>query len=129
MSACSSAGGLPRKPRLPFGDELLGVGVGQRRDAELGLADQLREDASGPERHERAEDRVLDDAGEELGAAREHRLDQDWRADALSGLANLVLSRETERNPAGFGLVRAGLRALDNCGKTELGGSCHCFLL
>ena len=49
-------------------DELLGVLVGQRRDPEPGLADELGEHAAGAEGDERAEDRVLDDPREELGA-------------------------------------------------------------
>ena len=66
----ASAGGAPRKPRtsrLPCREhELLGIDVGQRRDPEGGFADQLGEDAAGAERDERAEDRVLDDAGQQL---------------------------------------------------------------
>src|SRR5581483_7501251 len=42
-------------------DELLGVHVGQRRDPERRCADQLGENAAGPERDEGAEHRVLDD--------------------------------------------------------------------
>ena len=51
------------------GDELLGVDVGQRREPERRLADQLGEHAAGAERDERPEDGILDDAGEQLGAA------------------------------------------------------------
>ena len=51
--------------RLAAVDELLGVDVGERRDPERRLADQLGEDAAGPERDERAEDRVLHDARRE----------------------------------------------------------------
>ena len=93
---------------LAAGDELLGVTVRERRDPERRLADQLGEDAARPERDERAEDRVLDDAGEELGAARDHRLDDDRRADALGRLAHGLLVGEVERDAAGLGLVRPG---------------------
>ena len=46
--------------------ELVRVDVGQRRDSERRVADQLGEHAAGAERDERAEDRILDDAGEQL---------------------------------------------------------------
>ena len=49
--------------------ELLRVDVGERRDPERGVADQLGEHAAGPEGDERAEDRILHDPGEQLGAA------------------------------------------------------------
>jgi hypothetical protein len=52
--------------RLAAGDELLGVDVGERRDPEGRIADQLREDAAGAEGDERAEDRVLDDSCQQL---------------------------------------------------------------
>src|SRR5918994_6762552 len=82
---------------LPTRDELAGVGVGQRRDTELGLSDQLREDAPRPEGDERAEDRILDDPREELGAALEHQLDDDRQADATGRLTNVVFAAEAER--------------------------------
>ena len=55
--------------RLAVVHELLRVDVGERRDAEARVADQLGEDAAGPERDERPEDRVLDEPGEQLGSA------------------------------------------------------------
>ena len=97
-SAAASAGGCPRKPAtslpgLAGQDELLGVVERERRDPELRLADQLGEDAAGAERDERAEDRILDDAGEQLGAAANHRLDEHRRADPLGGRAHRILVR------------------------------------
>ena len=47
---------------LALGDKLLGVHVGQRRDSEGCVADQLGEDSAGPDRDERPEDGILDDA-------------------------------------------------------------------
>ena len=63
-------------PGLAGKDELLGVVERERRDPELRLTDQLGEDAAGAKRDERAEDRILDDTGEELGAAADERLDE-----------------------------------------------------
>ena len=73
-SASASAAGAPRKPpnelsSLAAVHELVGVAVGQRRDPEVRAADQLCEDAARSEGDERPEDRVLHDAGEQLGAA------------------------------------------------------------
>ena len=56
-------------PGLARRDELLRVGVGQRRDPEAGAADQLGLDAAWAERDQRAEDRILHDAREQLDAA------------------------------------------------------------
>ena len=56
-------------PGLALAEELVCVDVGQRCDAESGLADQLGKDAARAEGDERAERRVLDDAGEKLDAA------------------------------------------------------------
>src|SRR5580765_1952729 len=61
-------------PRLAGRYECLGIGVRERRDAELSLADQLGEHAAGAEGDERAEHRILDDPGEQLGATAYHRL-------------------------------------------------------
>src|SRR6266545_4474886 len=52
--------------RLSAHNELLGVDVGQRRDAERGLPDQLGKHAARAEADEGPEDRILDDADEEL---------------------------------------------------------------
>ena len=54
---------------MPDVDELVRVDVRQRREPEVGVADQLGEHAARAEGDERAEDRVLRDAGEELDAA------------------------------------------------------------
>ena len=87
-------------PALPPVHELLGVDVGERRDPEGRVADQLGEDAAGAEGDERAEDRVLDDAREQLGAALQVRLDDHRRADPLGRGAHLLLVREVERDAA-----------------------------
>ena len=125
MRACSSAGGLPRKPRhelacLPFGGELPGVGVGRRRDAELGLADQFRGDARGPNATSGPR------AGSWTMPARARRCP---RASVRPGPGDRSAQRpreprprsRTKRDPAGLGLVRAGLRALDDRRKAQLG--------
>ena len=72
-------------PGLARGDELVGVDVGQRRQPEVGVADQLGEHAAGAEGDERAEDGILGDAREELDAALDHRLDDHRAADPLRG--------------------------------------------
>ncbi len=87
-----------------------------------GVADQLGEDAAGPERDERAEDRILDEPGQQLGAAAEHRLHDDREADPLGGRPNRRLVLEVERDAAGLGLVRAGGGRLDDGREAELGG-------
>ena len=79
--------------------EVLGVGVGQRGDADLGVADDLGEHAAGPERDERPEHRVLDDAGEQLGAAADHRLDQRRQADPRQRLAPARARRAGRARP------------------------------
>src|SRR5207248_1512496 len=96
--------------RLPAPDELLGVDIGERRDPEARVADQLGENAAGTERDERPKDRVLDDAREQLDAAAQERLDEHGSADALRRRVHLFLVAEVERDAAGFGLVRAGRR-------------------
>ena len=105
---------------MPVSDELLGVGERQRCDPELGLADQLGEDAAGAERDERAEGRILDDAGEQLGATADHRLDDHWQADPLDRGPDVLLGREVERDAPGLRLVRARLGRLDDDGQAEL---------
>ena len=58
------------------------VDVGERGDPECRLADQLCEDPSRTESDQRAEHRVLDEAGQELGRPLDHRLDERRCADA-----------------------------------------------
>src|SRR5918912_4044566 len=106
---------LPAEPAdeatsFSVGNELLRIRIGQRRDPELGLSDQLGKDAAGPERNEWAEYRVLHDPGEELRAPFEHRLDDHGQPDSRRGLAHLVLVAEAEGDGAGFRLVRTRLR-------------------
>ena len=73
-SAAASAGGAPRKPATsrpalpPATSSSASTSVsGAMRNARL--ADQLGQHAARPERDQRAEDRVLHDAGEQLDAA------------------------------------------------------------
>ena len=103
--------------------ELLGVMVGQRRDAEPGLSDELGEDAAGAAGHERTEDRVLDDPREELRTSLDHRLDENGRADALDRDANGVVVSQVEGEPADVGLVCPGERGLDDDRESELARS------
>ncbi len=91
-------------------DELLRVELGQGCQAELGRADQLRERAARPEGDKGPEQRVLDDAGEQLGAVLEERLDDDRRPDPLDGGPNLLLVAKVERDAADVGLVHARRR-------------------
>src|SRR4029453_7511870 len=65
-----------KEPGLPRDNELLRVDIGQRRDAEPRSADELGLHAAWAEGDERAEDRILDDADEQLDALR-HRLPDD----------------------------------------------------
>ena len=94
-------------PGLAAVDELFCVAVGERRDPEIGFADQLGEDATGAEGDQRPEDRVLHDAGQELGAADDHRLDDQRPADPLGRGSHGVGVREIEGDAAELGLVRA----------------------
>ena len=104
-------------PRLARRDQLFGVDVGQRGDPQARFADELGEDAARPERDERAEDRVLQEPGEQLGAAAEHRLHDDREADPFCGRADRRLVLEVERDAAGLGLVRAAAADLTTAGK------------
>ena len=56
--------------------ELVGVAVGQRRDAEPHVAEDLDVDAAQAERDQRAEQRIVGDADHRFDAAGDHRLDQ-----------------------------------------------------
>ncbi len=56
----AAAEALDEPAGLAAADQLVGVDVGQGRDGEAGIADQLGEDAAGPEGDQRAEDRVLE---------------------------------------------------------------------
>ena len=109
-------------PGLAGRDELLGVDVGQGRDPEARFADQLGEHAARAERDERAEDRILQEPGEQLGTAAEHRLHDDGESDPLGGRADGRLVLEVERDAAGLGLVSARGGRLDDGWKAELGG-------
>ena len=109
---------------LPALDEAAGIVVGQRREPEAGLADQLGQDAARTERDQRPEDRILDEAGQELDAACDHRLDDEGSADPFPGAANLVGAREVEDDPALLGLVGAGLGGLDDNREAELYREC-----
>jgi hypothetical protein len=108
------------KAGLLLVEELLGVDVRERRDAEAGFADQLGQHSARPEGDERAERRVLHDAGEELGPARDHLLDDHGLADSLGCLADGSLVAEIEGNASRLGLVRAGDGRLDHDREPEL---------
>ena len=116
-----SAGRSPAKATdelagLPRHDELLGVDISERGDSETRVADQLRVDAAGPEGDEGPENRVLDDSGQELDAARDHRLDEHGPAYPARGLGDGILVTEVERDASALGLVRAGVRFLTTAG-------------
>ena len=97
------------------------VDVGERRDPKLGRADQLGVDAARPEGDQRPEDGILDEAGQQLDAAGDHRLDDDREADALDGGTDLGLVAQVEGDAARLRLVRAGLGGLDDDREAELG--------
>ena len=125
-SAAASAGGAPRNPAtslpaLPERDELVRVDVRERREPEVGVADQLGHHSAGPEGDERAEDRVLRDAREQLDAALDLRLHDHGAADALGRGADGLGVGEVERDAARLRLVRAGQGGLDDDGEAELG--------
>ena len=111
------------RPALPVGDELLGVDVRQRREPELRLADQLGEDAARAERDERAEDRVLDDAGEQLGAAARSYGCTSTGPPIRSAAARTASSSARSRaTPPRLGLVRARGGGLHDRREAELAG-------
>src|SRR3954452_5420453 len=101
-------------PGLCAADELVGVDVRQRGDPELGAADQLCEHAARAEGDERAEHGVLYDSGQQLGAAADHRLNDQRSADALGCSADLLIALEVERAAATLGLVCAGRGGLED---------------
>src|SRR5215207_4109644 len=86
-------------------NELFRVDVRDRREPEGGVADQLREDSARAEGNEGTENRVLDDAREQLGASAHHRLYEQRLPDPLGGGANLALISEVESDAALLGLV------------------------
>ena len=101
-SAAASAAGAPRNPAtslpaLPDADELVRVDVGERREPEVGIADQLGHHASRAEGDERPEHRVLRDAGEQLDAALDLRLHDHGAADALGRGTHGLRVGEVER--------------------------------
>ncbi len=108
--------------------ELVRVEIGQRRDAEVRAADQLCEDAARPERDERAEHRVLHDAGEQLDAAGEHRLHEQGPSDALGCSANLFVGAEVQCDAAALGLVCAGKGHLEHDRTPEEVRGSDCFV-
>ena len=76
----------------------------------LRLADQLGEDAAGAEGDERAEDRVLHEPGQQLGAAAQHRLHDTGQPIRSAAARTARLVAEIERDAARLGLVRARQR-------------------
>ena len=102
---------------LPAVTSSLGVDVGQRRDPERRLADQLGEDAARPEGDERAEDGVLDDAGEQLGAALQHRLDDHGRPIRSAAARTPPRRRDRARSPPSSVLCAPGAAVFTTTGK------------
>jgi hypothetical protein len=107
---------------LPRHDELLGVDISERGNSETRVPDQLRENAAGPEGDQGPENGVLDNSGQKLDAARDHRLDENGPAYPARGLGDGSLIAEVERHAAALGLVRAGLRCFHDCREPELDG-------
>ena len=106
-------------------DELLCVDVRKRRDPELRLPDELGEHTAWTERHERAEDRVLHEAGQELRAALDHRLYDHRRSDPVDGDSNRFLVEEVEGDTPRLRLVGSGGRRLDDDRESKLSRSGH----
>ncbi len=105
-------------------DQLLGVDVGERRDAEGGVADQLGEDAAGAERDQRAEDGILDEAGQQLGAASGSSAGRSPGAPIFATAARTASASPTlERDAIAFGLMHAGGGGLDDDGVAERGAA------
>ena len=96
--------------------------------ANRGVAHELRERAAEAESDERPEDGILDHAREELGAAGRHLLDHDVRPDPLRGAPHGRLVAETERDAAGFRLVRARHGGLHRDWEAELACRCDSLL-
>ena len=83
---------------------------------------RLRQHAARPEGDERAEDRVLDDAGQQLGPAATIGWTSTGAADPRERLAQLARVAQVERDAAALGLVHAGRRRLGHDRVAELGG-------
>ena len=130
--AGTSAAGAPRKPRtsrpaLPSSTSS-SASTSVRGATRKPRRDQLREDASGRECHERAEQGILGDACEELGAAFDHRLHDHRRPDPGGRCGDLGRVAEIESDSALLGLVGAGNSALDDHRVAELGRGRDCVL-
>ena len=103
--AAASDGGGSAEPRheparLPRPDELVGVDVGQGREPEVRVADQLGEHPAGAEGDERAEDGILRHSRQELDASRDHRLHDHGAADPLGSGTNGLGVGEVEGDAA-----------------------------
>ena len=101
---------------FPGVGEFLCVVIGQGRESEASVADQLGERAARSESNERAEHRVLNGADENFNSTSHHRLDEKRRADSLCSFADSVGVSKVNCNASAFGLVHARLRSLDNNG-------------
>ena len=94
-------------------DELVRVGVGQRREPGRVVGEDLGGHAAEPEHHQRAEHVIVGYPDDHLGAARDHRLDQDLAlplAEPLGqravGGPHLGLGAQVELDRARVGLVQ-----------------------
>ena len=58
-------------------NQIVGIAIGQRRDAESDVAKHFDVNPSQAERHQRAEQRVVGDADHRFDATRDHRLNHD----------------------------------------------------
>jgi hypothetical protein len=97
-----------------------GVDIGQGGDPEACFADQLSEYAARPECDERAENGVLQETGEKLGSAAEHRLYDDGESNPLCRRADGRLVLEVECDATALGLVGSRGSGLDDGRESQL---------
>ena len=116
---CSAVAG-DEQAGLLLRQKLLRVDVGQRRDPEPRLTDQLRQYSAGAEGDERAERRVLNDACEQLDPALDHGLDDHRRPDPLRGRPDGGFVGQVQRDASRLGLVRTRFAGLDDDRHAEL---------
>ena len=113
--------------------ELVRVCVGQRRQAEAGVADQLGHRAAWTEGDQRPEHRILEGAHQHLDPAVQKRLDEHRQTDPCCRLSDRVAITEVECNSSLFCLVHAGGGGLHDdwiaevirSGERFLEGGCH----
>ena len=78
-------------------DHLVGVEHRERHDAQRGVADELRRDAAHPEQDERAEERIVRHADDQLDAGRRHRLHERVAHAILERVAHRRRTRVAAR--------------------------------